>query len=136
MRQPDMQEMEHTQLSLGDMLTLLWRALLLRCPRCGRGKLYTHGYTMYEACPVCGWRYEREEGYWTGAMAVNLVIAELIVAAIVVPLSAYVAIAHLSLLPLAFLLPLPFVLPFLLYWHAKSLWMAIDFLLHPVPLWH
>ncbi|HEX6819645.1 MAG TPA: hypothetical protein VF120_14810 [Ktedonobacterales bacterium] len=122
-------------LTTGDALRLLWRALLLRCPRCGEGPLYKHGYTMYEACNVCGWRYEREEGYWTGAMAVNLVIAELIVTAVVVPLSAYLAINHLSPAPLLFLLPLPFVLPFLLYWHAKSLWMVIDFLLNPVPLW-
>lgn len=121
-------------LTMGDVLLLLWRALLLRCPRCGEAPLYKRGYTMYEACPVCGWRYEREEGYWTGAMAVNLVIAELIVTAVVVPLAAYLAINHLSIVPLLFLVPLPIVLPFLLYWHAKSLWMMIDFLLNPVPL--
>lgn len=123
------------ELTKRDILRLLWRALLLRCPRCGEGPLYRHGYTMYEACPVCHWRYEREEGYWTGAVAVNLVIAELIVTAVVVPLSAYLAINHQSPAPLLFLLPLPIVLPFVLYWHAKSFWMAIDFMLNPVPLW-
>ncbi len=135
---PDMRnkrsEADDDRLTMGDVLRLLWRALLLRCPRCGEGPLYKRGYTMYEACPVCGWRYEREEGYWTGAMAVNLVIAELIVTAVVVPLSAYLAITHQSLAALIFLLPLPIVLPFLLYWHAKSFWMAIDLMLNPVPL--
>jgi uncharacterized protein (DUF983 family) len=113
---------------------LLLRALLLRCPRCGKGKLFRRGYVMEEQCAVCGWRYEREEGYWTGAMAVNLVVAELIVTAIAVPFSAYLAINHLPLTPLVFLLPAPVLLPFLMYRRSKSLWMALDFLLHPVPL--
>ena len=61
----------------------------LRCPRCGKGKLYSHGYTMYERCAVCGWVFEREEGYWTGAMAVNLVVEqEIVVAVVVIPLAA------------------------------------------------
>jgi len=113
-------------------LVLLWRALLLRCPRCGKGALYRRGYAMYAECPVCGWRYEREEGYWTGAMAINLVIAELLIAVAVVPASVILAVNHLSLWPLVWALPLPVALPFLFYWHSKSLWMAIDIILHPV----
>jgi hypothetical protein len=67
-------------------------------------------------------------------MAVNLIIAELTVTAIAVPFSAYLAINHLSLLPLVFLLPVPILLPLLMYWHSKALWMASEFLLHPAPL--
>jgi uncharacterized protein (DUF983 family) len=122
---------EHAQLALREALRLLPRALLLRCPRCGKGRLFRRGFTMEERCAVCGWRYEREEGYWTGAMAVNLVVAELIVTAIAVPFSAYLALTHQSLAPLVFLLPVPILLPLLMYRHSKSLWMAIDFLLHP-----
>ncbi len=125
---------EHARLGAQEAALLFLRALLLRCPRCGQGRLFRRGYVMYEQCLVCGWRYEREEGYWTGAMAVNLIVSELIVTAVVVPLSAYLALSHQSLLPLVFLLPLPVLLPFVLYWHSKSLWMAIDFLLHPAPL--
>ena len=29
-------------------------------------------------------------------------------------------------------LPMPFILPFLFFRHAKSLWMSIDFMVHPV----
>src|SRR5215469_13744403 len=91
---------EHAHLAAREAALLFWRAVLLRCPRCGKGPLFRRGYAMYERCPVCGWLYEREEGYWTGAMAVNLVVAELIVTAVVVPLSAYLALNHLSLWPL------------------------------------
>jgi uncharacterized protein (DUF983 family) len=114
------------------VLLLLWRGLRLRCPRCGVGKLYRGVLTMHERCPHCNWVFEREEGYWTGAVAVNLIVSELIVAAFVVPLAAM----QTPLLPLlAIGLPVTVLLPFLFYRHSKSMWMAIDFIVHPVSLW-
>ncbi len=111
-------------------MLLLWRALLLRCPRCGKGKLYKRGYTMHETCPVCGWRFEREEGYWTGAMAVNLVMTELLIFVTVLPLLVSRVSAALILI---IGLPAVVLLPILGYRHSKSFWMTIDFLLHPTP---
>jgi uncharacterized protein (DUF983 family) len=115
---------------IGWSLLLLWRALLLRCPRCGKGKLYQRGFTMYDNCTVCGWRFEREEGYWTGAMAVNLVVTELLIVVVIFPLA-------VSGVPAAWMLgfgiPGTIIVPILFYRHSKSLWMAIDFLLHPTP---
>lgn len=111
--------------------TLLMRGLLLRCPRCGVGKLYRRGYQMYEACGACGWVFEREEGYWTGAMAVNLVVTEILIFAFVFPmliLQAPVVLTIILGLGLAILTPLLF------YWHSKSLWMTVDFMLHPTDM--
>ena len=114
-----------------DAVTLFWRATLLRCPRCGKSPLFRSGYTTYRRCPVCQWRFEREEGYWTGAMAINLVVAEFLIAAVVIPLT----LSGAPIVPLLILtLPLPILFPVLFYWHAKAYWIALDFLLHPVPL--
>jgi uncharacterized protein (DUF983 family) len=114
------------------VMTSLKRGFLLRCPNCGRGKLFRKGFTMFEKCPVCGWRFEREEGYWTGAVAVNLVVTELLIAFIVVPVAIAFAFANVSLAVLLIVgLPLPILLPFLFFRHAKSLWMSIDFIVHP-----
>jgi uncharacterized protein (DUF983 family) len=113
------------------MITLLWRGLLLRCPRCGVGKLYRRGYTMYESCGSCGWVFEREEGYWTGAMAINLIVTEALIFIGIVPLLVLRASVPLTMgvgLTFAILTPLLF------YWHSKSLWMTADFILHPAPL--
>ena len=111
---------------------LLVRGLLLRCPNCGKGKLFRRGFTMYQKCPVCGWTFEREEGYWTGAIAVNLAITELLLACIVVPLAVSLALSHQPITLLLIIgLPLPFILPLLFFRHAKSLWMTIDFIIHP-----
>ena len=114
-------------------ITALRRGLLLRCPNCGRGKLFRRFFTMYDRCPVCGWRYEREEGYWTGAIAINLVVTELLIALVAVPLAIVLAMNNEPItLLIAIGLPLPFVLPFLFFRHAKSLWMSIDFMVHPI----
>ena len=118
---------------LASTVTILIRGLLLRCPNCGKGKLFRRGFTMYEKCPVCGWRYEREEGYWTGAVAVNLVVTELLIALVAVPLAVALALAQKPVTLLIIIgLPLPFILPLLFFRHAKSLWMSIDFMVHPV----
>jgi len=87
---------------------------------------------MYERCSVCGWKFEREEGYWTGAMGINLVVTELLVTAgVVVP-----AALQAPLLPLLGIgISAAILLPILFYRHAKSFWMAVDFLIHPVPIW-
>ena len=40
----------------------LRRGLCLRCPRCGKGRLF-HGWNkLNERCPACGLVYEREAG--------------------------------------------------------------------------
>ena len=113
--------------------TGLIHALLLRCPYCGKGKLFRRGFSMYEKCPVCGWRFERESGYWTGAIALNLAVTELLIAIVIVPLAAWLAITQQPITLLIIIgLPLPFILPFLFFRHAKSLWMNFDFRVHPV----
>ncbi|HEX6542509.1 MAG TPA: DUF983 domain-containing protein [Ktedonobacterales bacterium] len=110
---------------------LLWHALRLRCPYCGKGRLFSHGFTMNDHCSNCGWMFEREEGYWTGAIAVNLVVAEFLAAAAAIPL----AIMQASpLLVMGIGIPLMIALPILFYRHSKSFWMALDFLIHPVSL--
>ncbi len=110
---------------------VILRGLRQRCPRCGRGKLFRRGFTMFERCPSCGWVYEREEGYWTGAMAVNLVLTEIIAAAIVIPL------AVMQFNPLILYgvgIPLIAMIPLIFYRETKAIWMSIDFILNPTSL--
>lgn len=110
---------------------VLLRGLRQRCPRCGRGKLFVRGFKMYERCPSCNWVYEREEGYWTGAIAINLVLTEIIAAAIVVPLAA-MQFNPLILYPVG--IPLIALIPIIFYRETKGVWMSIDFILNPTSL--
>jgi uncharacterized protein (DUF983 family) len=43
-------------------------ALKQRCSRCREGRIFRGSVTMNESCPVCGLRFEREQGYFMGAM--------------------------------------------------------------------
>ena len=58
------------------------RALRLRCPWCGVGPLFAGWFRMHERCSGCGLRFEREAGYFTGAMYVNYVLAVPVMAAL------------------------------------------------------
>jgi uncharacterized protein (DUF983 family) len=47
-----------------------------RCPRCRVGKIFHHSIflgfpKMHERCSVCHLRYEREPGYFLGAMYIS-----------------------------------------------------------------
>ena len=114
---------------------LLKRGLLWRCPNCGKGKVFRGLFKMYEQCPVCHFVYDRgEEGYFSGAMALNLIISELIVAAGVVPVAIIAGMnPGIPILPILLIgAALTVVLPFLFYRHSRTLWMAMDHLWHPV----
>ena len=57
------------------------RAILeARCPRCRegaifRGPVWRGWLAMHERCPVCGLKFEREPGYFLGAMYVSYALA-------------------------------------------------------------
>src|SRR4051812_50180641 len=58
--------------------TLVTRALLLRCPRCGGRGIWRSWFRMKHACPTCGQVFERGEShdFFIGAYLINLVVAE------------------------------------------------------------
>jgi uncharacterized protein (DUF983 family) len=95
-----------------------------RCPRCLEGRVFRGMLDMYERCPVCGYVFGREPGYFTGAMYVSYTLA--------VPLLALLCL--LVWLPtgwslewvvgLATLLLLPFVPAIFRY--SRVVWMHLD----------
>src|SRR5438874_2445283 len=53
------------------LATALYRAALLACPRCGAHTLFRGFFAMHEACAVCHLVFEREPGYFIGAIYIN-----------------------------------------------------------------
>jgi uncharacterized protein (DUF983 family) len=54
-------------------LQVVARGLSNRCPNCGGRTLFREG-TLFEVnkeCPVCGLRFERDEGFFLGSMSLN-----------------------------------------------------------------
>ena len=108
----------------------LGRGLLKRCARCGHGRLFRRYFGLVPRCPGCGLRFEREEGYWVGAMIVNIAVTELtfgivLVAGILlwwpdVPWAVLTVAAE----------AVNAIVPVVFYPWSKTIWMALDVLLH------
>ena len=49
--------------------------ILRRCPHCRKGPVFKKLFTMYSSCPDCSFVYDREPGYYTGAMFINWFLA-------------------------------------------------------------
>jgi len=114
---------------------MLGRGLVKRCPLCGSGGLFDGWFRMRERCPRCGYRFEREEGFFLGAYVINLAITQgLLLLLAVVPL-----IVLLDRRPDQSLVPIvvgglaaAVAGPLLFYPFSKTVWTAVDLILRPV----
>ena len=52
-----------------------WQILHRRCPACGEGRVFRAPFAMNERCPICGLKFERGPGYFTGAMYFSYALA-------------------------------------------------------------
>ncbi len=104
--------------------TLIWRGLRLRCPRCGKGKLYRRFLKMHDRCPQCKLRLEREPGYYLGASYINYGITAISMTAMFLFLRLGMNISTQTIIWPLFSFCLVF--PLLIFRHARALWLAFD----------
>jgi len=77
-------------------------------------------------CPRCGLHFEREPGYFIGAMAVNLAVTSVIfVVGFAVALALTIPDVPVALL-IGIFVPVMIALPIAYYPFSKTLWMAFD----------
>jgi uncharacterized protein (DUF983 family) len=111
---------------------LFLRALGLRCPQCGGGPLFASWFRLTPACPKCGLRLEREGGYFTGSITINLVVTEIVWAlSFVLMLMATWPTPPVALLQWGSIL-LMILFPIAFFRHSKTLWLAFDLLFRPI----
>lgn len=65
----------------GSRLTAILRQ---RCPDCCRGRVFSGSFRMNEFCPRCGVKFEREPGYFFGAMYISYALSVPIIAGLTV----------------------------------------------------
>jgi uncharacterized protein (DUF983 family) len=53
--------------------SIITRGLANRCPNCGGRALFKKGtfFELNDACPDCGLKFEKDEGFYLGAMSLN-----------------------------------------------------------------
>ena len=115
------------------MAGAIGRGLGRRCPVCGHRGIFRSWGELTDACPNCAYVFVREEGYWVGALIINIFVAMaaffvLFVGTILLTLPEIpwvpllvVALVTMGLLPLVF------------YPSSKTLWMALDLYFSPSP---
>lgn len=111
---------------------LVGRAVLLRCPNCGHGGLFSGFFSLRERCPNCGILLERgESDYFIGAYMLNLIAVEVLLAGVFLivvvaswPNPPWYALQYggvaLSILGAVFCYPF-----------AKTTWLAVDLIFRP-----
>lgn len=56
-------------------LTLLWRAMRRRCPRCGEGRIFRSYLKMNQRCPECDAVFWADQGEWLGPFVLDYACA-------------------------------------------------------------
>ncbi|MGZ8752283.1 MAG: DUF983 domain-containing protein [Acidimicrobiia bacterium] len=107
-------------------LRIIWWGLTLRCPRCGSGHLFRRYFQLVDDCPKCDLHFEREAGYFAGALAINIICVGGLFAIVFVSLLV-VTIPEIPVVPiLAVVVPIVVIGPIVWYPFSKTLWMAVD----------
>jgi uncharacterized protein (DUF983 family) len=105
---------------------MLWRGLTRRCARCGSGKLFRGWFKMVDDCPRCGLHFEREAGYFAGALAINLILVGGLFAIVFITMLVLTVPDIPVGLTLAVCIPIVALGPIVAYPFSKTLWVAVD----------
>ncbi len=103
--------------------------LALRCPQCLKGRVWRRFVSMNATCPECGLVFERESGYFAGAMVVSYGLAVPILAAMVIALitlGGLDAVVALIIGNTAYLVLVPFI-----FRYSRVVWLHLDWLIDP-----
>jgi uncharacterized protein (DUF983 family) len=103
---------------------MIANGLRLRCPRCGVGPLYANPFRMHLQCAHCDLKFEREQGYFVGAIYINYAAT----VAIAVP-GFFILDIFTSMTinqQLALWVPFAIIFPLLFFHHSRSLWLVLD----------
>lgn len=108
----------------------LLRGALKRCPRCGGGGLFTSWFKLKSRCPSCDLDFDREPGWWIGAIIMNTGVAQVLFFAYM-GLSLWLTwpeVPWVGLTVGAAVLMVAF--PVFFYPFSKTIWLGVDLLLH------
>lgn len=123
---------EKQDVTIRRTLLLVWRGWTKACPRCGNRGLFYRWFTLRHECPHCSLNFEREEGYWTGAMGANIIVTELVFLTLMIAIFIITwpepPVREMIIGGVLFTIAFPiFFYPF-----SKTIWMAFDRAFNPV----
>jgi uncharacterized protein (DUF983 family) len=102
-----------------------WAMLLARCPRCRQGQMFRDSLTMNDPCPVCGLIFQREEGYFLGAMYCSYVLSSVLLGTFYLLADAVLPAINGALLVLLVLIPFLPLVP-AVFRYSRVLWVYFE----------
>ena len=109
----------------------LRRCLKLRCPACGRASIVSQPFNIKAQCTECRVVFQREEGFFVGAIMANVVATELLILLVYFACLLLTDFDERVVLPLLFITGVTF--PLLFYHHSWALWLGMDHLIEGLP---
>lgn len=100
------------------------RCVRLLCPACGNASIMKKPFHIRERCSSCLVRFKREEGFFVGAILINVVSTELVI--LMIYLMSMAVIGSYYQLVIAILLTIALVFPVAFYHHSWSIWLTFD----------
>ena len=113
------------------IMEIVSRSLRLRCPACGRASIVNAPFRIRQSCSACGVSFNREEGFFVGAILANVVTTEAVI--LLAYLIAIVTGHDIDRVVLTVLLVLAVTFPLAFYHHSWSLWLGFDHLIESLP---
>lgn len=104
------------------------------CPRCREGRIFRSSVfsgwpRIHERCPVCDLKFEREEGYFLGAMYISYGMSLATITAIALLLWALLHPSFENTIIWAVVLFLPLAFPITFF--ARVMWLYLDHAFDP-----
>jgi len=110
---------------------ILSRCVGLRCPACGQSSIVKAPFKIKHHCSSCGVLFQREDGFFVGAISVNVVTTELVILVIYILCLPIISESYQLILPLLFTVAVLFPIAF--YHHSWSVWLSLDHFVETLP---
>jgi uncharacterized protein (DUF983 family) len=109
----------------------LARCLRLRCPACGRASIFERPFHVRHHCPACSVLFQREAGFFVGAIVMNVITTEVLIVVVYVICLALISSRFDLMLTILFIIGTLFPVAF--YHHSWSFWLGFDHLIETLP---
>ena len=113
------------------IIRTLMRCLRLRCPVCGQTSIVQKPFKVKHHCPSCGALFMREEGFFVGAILINVVTTEIFILLIYLVSLVMLGFNYQLVLTILFISALLFPIAF--YHHSWSIWLGFDHIVESLP---
>jgi uncharacterized protein (DUF983 family) len=113
------------------LISMLLGCIRLRCPACGEASIVKHPFRIKDQCSACGVVFNREEGFFVGAILINVATTEAVILAVYLVGLPIMGYGYERVLTLLFIIALVF--PVSCYHHSWSIWLTFDHLVESLP---